>query len=108
MTQYELAVNRGIEFLDTHIPGWEDDIDMEKLNMSSQCNCVVGQLLGFYRALHTVFPHAAKGSYYGFDIPTDVSFNQLPFVDNLWGALEDVWKERINAKVANKEQLVKV
>lgn len=37
-------VERGAEFLDARIPGWEEKIDLDKLDLGSCCNCIVGQL----------------------------------------------------------------
>src|SRR5690606_28760583 len=34
--------------LDTRLPGWRANIDVDKLNMSSTSNCVLGQLFGDY------------------------------------------------------------
>lgn len=38
-------VVRGAEFLDENLPGWEKKIDLETLDLSSTCGCVLGQQL---------------------------------------------------------------
>jgi hypothetical protein len=39
-------VNAGAKFLDEHRPGWEDEIDLDTLDLASTCGCVLGQLHG--------------------------------------------------------------
>jgi len=56
------TVERGAALLDERLPGWEDRIDLDKLDLSSTCNCVVGQLyrptprshLGYTEGLYTL------------------------------------------------------
>lgn len=38
------TVERGAALLDERLPGWEDKIDLERLDLASTCNCVLGQL----------------------------------------------------------------
>jgi len=44
------TVERGAAVLDTVLPNWESQIDLETLDMSlgSECGCVLGQLYGDY------------------------------------------------------------
>jgi hypothetical protein len=37
-------VERGAEFLDEKLPGWEEKINLRTLDLGSTCKCVVGQL----------------------------------------------------------------
>lgn len=37
-------VSRGAEALDVEHPGWAEMIDLSELQLSDECNCVVGQL----------------------------------------------------------------
>jgi hypothetical protein len=37
-------VNRGAALLDTIKPGWQNDVELLELDMSSACSCVLGQL----------------------------------------------------------------
>ena len=41
-------VARGVEFLDRVRPGWFGEVDAGRLDMSSTCRCVLGQLWGLY------------------------------------------------------------
>ena len=42
-------VERGVEFLDADFPDWRSRIDTRTLDLTSQNNCVLGQLLGDFR-----------------------------------------------------------
>lgn len=46
--QYADHVRRGAELLDESRPGWEREIILEYLNMSSCVCCILGQLYGDY------------------------------------------------------------
>lgn len=37
-------VARGAALLDSRLPGWADQIDLESLNIADGCECVLGQL----------------------------------------------------------------
>lgn len=37
-------VARGAALLDEKLPGWDKDINLDRLDLSSSCRCVVGQL----------------------------------------------------------------
>ena len=39
----------GAEFLDEDFPGWADRIDVDRLDLTSGCDCVLGQLFGGFR-----------------------------------------------------------
>ena len=39
-------VQRGAELLDEKRPGWWREIDLERLDVSSTCNCIGGQVAG--------------------------------------------------------------
>jgi hypothetical protein len=42
--EVEEAVRRGAELLDERHPGWAHKIDTDRLDISSGCNCIIGQL----------------------------------------------------------------
>jgi hypothetical protein len=44
MNVYRSRVELGAQRLDAEQPGWYKDIDLGKLEMSSSCKCIVGQL----------------------------------------------------------------
>ncbi len=41
-------VARGAGWLDSALPGWHREIDLNRLILSSPCRCVLGQLWGDY------------------------------------------------------------
>ena len=70
MTTVEERVIRGFDYLtDYYGPEWQDAIDVETLDLSSACNCVLGQLANDY---------------------WDVYFNNI---NNKWHSMEEfiVW-----------------
>jgi len=44
----ERRVARGAKFLDERVPNWEQRINLERLDISSDTDCVLGQLFGTY------------------------------------------------------------
>ena len=40
------TVERGAALLDERKPGWDRKVDLEKLDLYSPCNCVLGQVYG--------------------------------------------------------------
>ena len=41
-------VTKGARLLDEKRPGWADEIDVESLDLSNDCQCVLGQLHGYF------------------------------------------------------------
>jgi hypothetical protein len=51
---YKTAVKRGAKLLDEKEPGWRALVDVDELDMSSACNCVVGQVfsgVAYFKAI---------------------------------------------------------
>ena len=48
MSAQTVTVTRGIAYLDEHLPGWQDEIDWDKLEMDECEKCILGQLFGNY------------------------------------------------------------
>lgn len=46
--ELEKAVGRGVALLDAYVPGWETQLNLDDLNMSSGDYCVLGQMYGDY------------------------------------------------------------
>ncbi len=44
MTTTAERVARGAAFLDEKMPGWDQRIDLDKLDLAAPCRCVLGQL----------------------------------------------------------------
>jgi hypothetical protein len=43
-----VTVTRGIAYLDEHLPGWQDEIEWDELDMEHCETCIIGQLFGDY------------------------------------------------------------
>ena len=56
MADLEQRVAAGAALLDRERPGWWEEVDTERLDMASECDCVLGQVWGEYidgvNALH--------------------------------------------------------
>lgn len=66
-------VLRGIDYLNRKITGWIDRIDLDSLSMSSDCECVIGQIAGSWCVYTEQKDLTDKQSEeYGFCIPDDV------------------------------------
>jgi hypothetical protein len=52
-------VERGYNWLNTEVPGWQRKVNVHKLQPHSRYNCVVGQVLGDWYALYDIYtkPH---------------------------------------------------
>ena len=42
------AVRRGVKFLDSYDPDWQDEIDIPDLDMSDDGYCILGHVMGGY------------------------------------------------------------
>lgn len=61
---YEIEIANGMRLLDEHIPGWEDKINLSRLDLCeptftvSRCGCVCAQLD------HATYDHGTDEGYY--------------------------------------------
>jgi hypothetical protein len=99
-------VQRGIARLSEKYPDWEYGIQLDKLDMSSVCSCILGQLFpgGFTEGVNGLFGFSWSGSHpvtdeeycivasHGF--VTSVDYHQL----------ERVWKEVLQQKKAHASE----
>lgn len=54
-------VAAGAAWLDQHEPGWWQRINLDRLNLNSECNCILGQLHGRYNDAPAVGAAALNG-----------------------------------------------
>lgn len=110
---YEPEVKRGAALLDGLDPNWATKIDLETLQMSVTCNCVLGQVFGGYEeglaaALDQTLEETRftrdedldKIQDHGFCI-YDRTFgraNVMPSDSLLWTALEETWIKLIQLR----------
>ena len=91
------AVARGAALLDDKDPGWAAKIDVARLAMRNSCACVIGQLFKRYReGLNALgLRDANEAAEHGFDLVLLDSLDAAVIT-----ALEALWVEQINARVA--------
>jgi hypothetical protein len=93
MTTIEERVRLGAAWLDANRPGWVDRIDLETLDLSTSCGCVLGQEFGdFDRAPDEVYRRAPQ---HGFNVPSNQAGTMRQY-DNLTTA----WRDYITARRA--------
>jgi len=95
----EKHVADGARYLDLNAPGWFRSIDLNRLNMSNPCCCVVGQLFGsFAVGLEQLDVDSTEDEdvALGFDRPDPL---YLDYSNNL-AALTPIWKREIEARLA--------
>lgn len=85
MRLYERQVKNGIAWLNMNVPAWRTQLDVDRLNMSNDCHCILGQLYGSFRSALTQLNDPEDSTFvvdHGFDITTGGYF----------GDLEDEWR----------------
>jgi hypothetical protein len=99
-------VQRGVDYLDEHYPGWADKINLDEFDLECGIHCVVGQVFGEYE----------ENVYKAFDIDRDdgdfpstttadeesygVCFGDETTNDDpdVWSRCEDDWRIAIEAR----------
>lgn len=85
-------VMRGAALLDEKVPGWRERVNPDTLDMSSDRNCVLGQLYDWYAlGLQTLgVTTVIEATRYGFDVAYNVvqrDRTQTPALTDAWRAL---------------------
>lgn len=87
----EVSSVAGSEYMDETDPGWQDEIDWDRLRMESQGYCVLGQRRGTYvEAMRELGLSREDCFRLGFAVPEDV--NQRD--DYAYRKLADAWRRR--------------
>ena len=60
-------VRKGARLLDERMPGWWRQIDLERLDIDSPCDCVAGQVGGYTEVLRALGLDDGAEYDYGFD-----------------------------------------
>ena len=95
------TVARGVDLLNERVPGWEDKINLDKLDISSTCNCVCGQVAKrqgkfwsrFRNGLNILGLELNQAEEYGFDCYGRIGYDRL----------DDEWSKVIRAKRRGEE-----
>lgn len=84
-------VSAGLDFLDRETPGWDKDIDLDALRLSSCEQCVLGQLYGTWGdGLDFLDLHDDSAARLGFQLYEGEA--------NLYGVLTAAWLTAIRAR----------
>lgn len=110
-------VERGALHLDEHIPGWANKINLERFQISSAENCVIGQLYGDYwnhtiNKVAKIYPDrmsADDWNCWGSDQKLDKFAAHHGFMTDAdpdrtadWDILQESWVRAIKARQSGK------
>lgn len=88
---FEQQIQNGVTYLNQLIPGWYNHVDLEKLVMSSHCECICGQLDHIFTQHRTDLENLAMSEWFGFFVP----YGDEKQRRNLWYTLQDEWTDKI-------------
>ena len=91
--KYMQQIEKGVEYLDEHYPGWEDKINLETLNIRSPRCCIGGQLEGEYAHFVSMLYEISNSG------PTSMGFDST---DYHYEDLTETWKAVILARQETK------
>lgn len=104
MNGVKRRVARGVKLLDKRMPGWDNRIDLYRLDMEDYRHCVLGQLYGAYhRGIYSLFGQKARrlyviGTVYGFTM----------YFSSEFGPLDEEWTRVItDRRIAAAERFIK-
>jgi hypothetical protein len=96
---FEKEIARGAALLDQQFPGWDEHIDVERLDMLECADCIFGQFFGSYDDGVRTFPQFVRSNNerysHGFSLKTN-SEN-----DPRWNELRDAWVRLITLRRTN-------
>lgn len=64
-------VSRGAKLLNKNQPGWQNEIDLDRFDITDEHVCIIGQVFGSYDWISSAGIESEEGSFYGFDCRTD-------------------------------------
>lgn len=93
----EARVARGVALLDERLPSWDERIDLDRLDLHSSCNCILGQEFANhedvdgetwtgYDAAQSALLNHADPTEYGFDL-TGREAASFPALTSEWKRL---------------------
>lgn len=99
MTSISERVARGVEWLDVNRPGWVDAIDLERLLLSSPCDCVLGQIDGnYFTVIWSDDPNRPDGKACGFNARDAYDCGGDDAQQAECHELEDEWRRVITSR----------
>lgn len=89
----ELAAAKGAALCDVIDPGWAEEIDTDRLDQASGCDCIGGQLCGGYEKLASSFgDNDRKLAEYGFCLPRDYGYSRIWWTQSSWTTRLKAWR----------------
>lgn len=98
-------VANGVAWLDENRPGWLGDIRIERIDIASGCNCILGQTFGRYEDSPESARWAEGYSFIAVDRGFMGSALTVERVEDDERALADEWKRVIAARRETKMDL---
>lgn len=96
------AVQRGVAWMDRNVPEWHTQIDLDTLDMSSMCHCVLGQTIGFFAVVHVPGRGHSWAGRNGFALPYALSglgpYRSKARMRLYWSELRRAWVHEIERK----------
>lgn len=98
-------VAAGAAWLDENRPRWEDYIDLERLMLDDEEDCILGQLYGgFNEAPDELVTPGWRATHLGFDLMLPSPWNQFPdeyqYTPERMRELEAEWRRLIESRRA--------
>lgn len=99
-TTYDKRVAKGVNFLDNIKADWREHVDVDKLDMSSGFDCIVGQVFGCYVKLSLCLD--ISNPFFeaiGFKVPHSDSnlenddYSDLDLIEVEYAWLENAWRD---------------
>lgn len=87
-------VEVGMAWLDFRLPGWDELIDLDRLNVENPCDCLLGQTIGDWD-LHVVGMDMDQLAACGFDASTSHDG-----MGDEYAALTEIWRTAIQERRA--------
>lgn len=109
VAEFPARVRRGIAWLDRIAPWWRDEFEITSFDVTSTCDCTLGQTFGSYwTVVPDLSPHPDSGVSVpdyamtareavdrGFDLP---HFADLVESEHPWEELNDAWRDALEAE----------
>jgi hypothetical protein len=90
-------VAAGAAWLDEHRPGWVDRINLDTLDLSDTCKCVLGQEYGrFVLGDDLILDEGSESHLLGFDV--DELRQDGQYAGKQYAALTAAWRELVLAR----------
>jgi hypothetical protein len=102
---YQSRVKAGAAFLDEKRPGWAAEIETFRLSLKSLCDCVLGQLYGFYEEAMSVLGLTSdRAIELGFTVEVYNPFSTVSPLE-AFAILDQLWTVEIRSRLIQAEPM---